>query len=333
MSQPFKDRGIDRRGFVAAAAMPAVGGVMAGIAKGENQDDKKKVAKPKPSLQLHVVGNGCPAPTPEHYGSSFILEFGSECLMVDCGPATTYKMTLMGIPLLKVGHVFLTHHHFDHNVDFPCFALTRWDQSKCTERPLKVYGPPPTQIFVQRLLGEEGAFVDDWKSRVEHPVSLEIFKRRGGVLPRPAPAVEAKDVAPGKIAEGESWAATATHVHHVEPGLESLAYRFDTDHGSIVFAADCGDCHTLRELARGADTLVIGCVYVGHSERYSDIVTGSGEAADIAQAAGVRRLILSHAAPGFSKPEMKQKAIADAAQTFKGKILFPGELTTVDLIA
>ncbi len=331
MREPSENHGIDRRQFVAAAAMPALGGMMAAAAEEQNQADQTETAEPKPPLKLHVVGNGCPAPTAEHYGSSFIVEVGSECLMVDCGPATTYKMALMGIPLLRVGHVFLTHHHFDHNVDFPCFALTRWDQSKCTEPPLAVYGPPPTETFVERLLGEEGAFVDDWKSRVEHPVSLEIFKRRGGVLPRPAPAVEAKDVGPGKIAEGDSWVASATRVHHVEPGLESLAYRFDTDHGSIVFGADCGDCHTLRELARGADTLVIGCVYVGHSTRYSDIVTGSGEAADVAQAAGVRRLILSHAAPGFSKPELKEKAIADAGQIFEGEVIFPDELTTVEL--
>ena len=70
---------------------------------------------------------------------------------------------------------------------------------------------------------------------------------------------------------------------------------------------------------------------MGHSERYSDIVTGSGEAADVAQAAGVRRLILSHAAPGFSKPELKEKAIADAGGTFEGEVLFPDELTTVEL--
>lgn len=333
MRESSENHTIDRRQFVVAAAAPAVGTALAANAQGKTRASAKETAKSKPALQLHVVGNGCPAPTPEHFGSSFVLEVGSECLMIDCGPATTYKMTLMGISPGRVGHVFFTHHHFDHNVDFPCFALTRWDQSKCTEPPLKVFGPSPTRAFVERLLGEQGAFVDDWKSRVEHPVRLAIFKRRGGVLPRPAPAVEAKDAGPGETVRTDSWAARATRVHHVEPGLESLAYRFDTGHGSIVFAADCGDCPALRELARGADTLVIGCVYVGRSKKYSDIITGSGEAADVARASGVRRLILSHAAPGFSKPEMKQKAIADAAQSFKGNILFPDELTTVDLIA
>ncbi|HUT90524.1 MAG TPA: MBL fold metallo-hydrolase [Thermoguttaceae bacterium] len=112
--------------------------------------------------------------------------------MVDCGPGTTYKMGRMGLRPGRVGHLFFTHHHFDHNCDFPCFALTRWDLSKGTEPPLKVYGPPPTRAFVERLPGKEGAFFDDWNSRIQHPVSQAIHKRRGGGLPRPAPAIVAR---------------------------------------------------------------------------------------------------------------------------------------------
>ena len=266
---------------------------------------------------------------PDRYGSSFILEVGKDCLMVDCGPATTYKMTKMGIPPGKVGHLFFTHHHFDHNVDFPCFALTRWDMSDGTGPPLKVYGPPPTRTFVERLLGEEGAFVDDWKSRIQHPVSQKIFVRRGGVLPRPAPALDVKDVGPGKIAESDSWVVTAARVHHVEPGLESLAYRFDTDQGSIVFAGDCGDCKSLRQLSQDAHTLVIGCVYIGYKKAYDGIITGTGDVAEIARASGVRRVILSHAAPGLGSGKRRKRAIADVARNYDGDVLFPDELTTV----
>ena len=98
-------------------------------------------------MRLHVLGGGCPQPTPERYGSSFILEVGADPVMVDCGPGTTCKMARMGIMPNQVGHVFLTHHHFDHNVDLPCLALTRWDLSKGAEPPLEVYGPPPTHAF------------------------------------------------------------------------------------------------------------------------------------------------------------------------------------------
>lgn len=285
-------------------------------------------------MRLHVLGSGCPVPASECYGSSFILEVGADLVMVDCGPATTYKMARMGIMPGQVGHVFFTHHHFDHNVDFPCFALSRWDLSKGTEPPLKVYGPPPTRAFVELLLGKDGPFFDDWNSRIRHPVSLEIHKMRGGVLPRPAPSIATEDVGPGKIAESDSWVATGARVHHVEPWLESLAYRFDTDQGSILFAGDCGDCKELRQIAQGVETLVIACTHFGRSETTAltaDVITGTPEVAEIAQGAGVRRVILTHVSPNFSKPGMKERAIADVARTYSGAIFFPDELTTVAL--
>jgi len=76
---------------------------------------------------------------------------------------------------------------------------------------------------------------------------------------------------------------------------------------------------------------VVACVYIGRSTAYADIITGTAEVAEIALASGVRRVILSHAAPGFSKPDRKERAIADVARTYSGTVLFPDELTTVDL--
>ena len=285
-------------------------------------------------MRLHVVGSGCPQPTPDWYGSSFVLEIGTDFVMVDCGPATTYKMVGMGIMPGQVGNVFFTHHHFDHNADFPCFALTRWDLSKGTEAPLRVYGPPPTRAFVERLLGEEGAFFDDWASRVSHPASQEVHRRRGGLLPRPPPAIEAKDVGPGKIAEADAWIAVAERVHHVEPGLQSLAYRFETDEGSVLFAGDCGDCEELRQMATGVDTLVMACALLGRSEADAalrDVITGSSDVADIAHESGAQRVILTHASPGITKPGGRESAVAEVARTYSGAIFFPDERATVDL--
>jgi ribonuclease BN (tRNA processing enzyme) len=286
------------------------------------------------SMRLHVVGNGCPQPTPEWCGSAFVLELGDEMVLVDCGPATTYKLARMGIRATQVGRVFLTHHHFDHNVDLPCFALTRWDLSTGGEPPLEVYGPPPTRAFVDRLLGADGAFADDLIARIEHPASHQVHLARGGELPRPGLAIEAADVGPGKVVESDTWAVTAERVHHVEPWLESLVYRFDTDAGSILFAGDCGDCPELRAFAQGVDTLVVACAYTARSGLHQDmthVITGATEAAEIAQASGVGRVVLTHVSPAFCRPGVKEQAIAEAARIYTGEIQLPDELTTVDL--
>jgi ribonuclease Z len=235
----------------------------------------------------------------------------------------------------QIADVFFTHHHFDHNADFPCFALTRWDLSQGTEPPLRVYGPPPTRTFVERLFGENGAFADDLESRIRHPASQEVHRRRGGVLPRPGLAIEVEDIEPGKVAETDAWVATAERVHHVEPWLESLVYRFDTEDGSILFAGDCGDCEELRRMASGVGTLVIACALLGRREADAalhDVITGSSDVADIARESGAQRVILSHASPGITRPGARESAIAEVAQACSAAVLFPEELTTIDVM-
>jgi len=285
-------------------------------------------------MRLHIVGTGCPDARAERYGSAFVLEIADHSILIDCGPATTYKMARMGIDPRDVRQVFFTHHHFDHDADFPCFALTRWDQSRGDEPPLEVYGPPPTEAFIEALLGEKGAFATDWKSRVDHPASHACHQLRGGVMPRPAPAIRARDISPGLVAETESWTAAAAVVHHVEPTMISLAYRFDTDQGSIAFAGDCADCEALRKIAAGAENLVVACTHFGSPParpEIVDVIAGTSEVAAIAQQAEVGRVVLTHMSPNFARPGVRERAIAEVARSYGGAILCPDELTTVDL--
>jgi len=284
-------------------------------------------------MRLHIVGTGCPDARADAFGSAFALELEDECLLVDCGPATTYKLARMGIVPGRIDHVFLTHHHFDHNVDLPCFLLSRWDQSKGTEPALRVLGPEPTSAFVKRLLGEGGAFETDWRSRVTHAASHWCHRARGGVFPRPAPAVEAHDIDTGFCLEVGRWSVRAARVKHVEPTMVSLAYRFDTPAGSIVFAGDCADCEALRELSHDADNLVVACTHFGPpmSPAITEVIAGTPDVAAIARAAGVKRLILSHTSPNFAQPGEKEKAVAAVARDCDAEIVFPAELATVDL--
>ena len=121
-------------------------------------------------------------------------------------------------------YLFFTHHHFDHDIDYPCFLLCRWDQSIGKENRLQVFGPDLTERITEGILGENGLFAHDWKARVNHPLSQAVFVNRGGTLPRPAPSVDARDVGPGKVFSGPDWEVTAAPAEHVQalarlPGL------------------------------------------------------------------------------------------------------------------
>ena len=114
------------------------------------------------------------------------------------------------------GHIVLpglvnTHHHFDHDVDYPCFLLCRWDQSIGKENILKVFGPTLTEKITQDIIGEGGVFSHDWKARINAPVSQTVYVNRGGTLPRKPPDVFAKDVIAGKVFSGDTWEVTAAN--------------------------------------------------------------------------------------------------------------------------
>ncbi len=284
--------------------------------------------------RLYLLGTGTPTPTEKRFGTSHVLQLGDEYVMIDCGPAATHKLVKAGLWPTQVDHLFFTHHHFDHNADYPCFLLCRWDQSTGRENKLHVWGPEPTALITQRLIGSDGAYACDWQARVGAPVSQAVHRNRGGSLPRPAPEVHVTDVGPGLVAGQDGWSVTAAEVGHVEPFLRSLAYRFDSPAGSIAFAGDTGSVAAVTELARGCDALVVNCWDLqermdANGEHPGQ--TGTIDAANMAKGAGARTLILTHTGPALCEPAATEKGIAEIAAAFDGRIIFAEELMTLEL--
>ena len=283
--------------------------------------------------RIYFVSSGTPTPTKSRFGTCYVLQLGDEFLMFDCGPAATHKLVKMGLFPTQIDYLFFSHHHFDHNVDYPCFLLCRWDQSVGKENTLQVWGPPPTEWITEHLIGPEGAFNHDWRARVGHPGSQEIFENRGGVLPRPEPAVIVNDIQSGSVIKRDRWTVTAAKTQHIEPWMPTLAYRVDSNGQSIVFTGDTGPCRSVVALAEEADTLLIHCW--DHQETMkrneAGMITGTIAAAEFAKEAGVRRLILAHQGPNLDRPGSKEKAIADMARIFDGELIFSEESLIIEI--
>ncbi len=283
---------------------------------------------------VHILGAGTPTPTPTRFGSSYVVVLNGQHLMVDCGPAATHKLVKAGLWPTAVDHLFFTHHHFDHDIDYPCFLLCRWDQSIGKENRLQVYGPTLTETVTERILGEDGAFSHDWKARVNHPLSQRVHVNRGGTLPRKPPDVMAQDIGPGLVSSGPDWQMTAAPAEHVQPYLDSLAYRLDTSQGSIVFTGDTQPCAPVVELARGADLMLCMCwddqavmLQTGEAEGQC----GTTGAARMAQEAGVKRLAVVHIGPHLATHGPMEKGIGDMAAIYDGDLIFADELSVVEL--
>ena len=283
---------------------------------------------------LHLISAGTPTPTPARHGTCYVMRVGEDSLMFDCGPAATHKMVKAGLYPTQVDYLFFTHHHFDHCSDFPCFYLTRWDQGTGREGRLAIYGPPPLEDIVARLVGPDGVYSLDWKSRVAHPHSQALHVKRGGALPRPEPECDVYEVGPGEVARREGWRVSAARASHHQPWLECLSYRVDTDEGAVVITGDTRPCPEVSELSRGADTMVV------NTWEHQDImeetegepsIAGTLEAARMAAEAGARTLIVAHTGAHLAAPGSRERGIADMARIFSGRIIFGEELMAVEL--
>ena len=116
-----------------------------------------------------ILGSGTPTPHTARWGTSFLVGIGGEGMMFDCGFAATYKLAQAGFMATQVDNLFFTHHHSDHDADYPSFLLTRFDMSIGKENQLNVYGPTLTEQLTERLLGEGLALI-----LFDHPVPAAL---------------------------------------------------------------------------------------------------------------------------------------------------------------
>ena len=280
---------------------------------------------------ITMIGTGAPRLSPERYGSSLAIEANGDLVLMDCGPATTYKMLQHGLSPTDVSALLITHHHYDHTADVANMLLAHWEPSFKDYEPPRVIGPQPTARFVDLLVGPEGAFRPDIDARRFSPQSQFLFERRGGTLPRPelvtnVTEIEARPSAP--LPEG--WEMWTGHAQHVQPYLDSIAYRVEVAGKSIVFTGDTEYCPEIIELADGADLLITMCCDV-EPIGAKPAQMGTEGAGRIAAEANVKKVILTHSGPNISYPGGQERAVGEVAKMYDGEIFFAFEGLKVTL--
>lgn len=251
-----------------------------------------------------------------------VILVGQEPLLFDCGEGATRQLQRAGIPPVDVKHLCFTHHHFDHNTDYPYFALSTWLKGR--PENLRVYGPPGTAHFSHSFFGPEGAFRDDLTARTTSRGSQSIRILRGG-KPLEWIGVDVTEIAAaGTICSTDRWSVAAAPTDHGQPFFGTLAYRVDAQEKSIVIAVDSAPTQSVVDLAKGADILIHDCSV---SEEFRDrfglgrVHSGPSSAAEVAVRAGVRKLVLTHFLPEFDRPELLADMVREAQRVFPGEVI------------
>ena len=285
-------------------------------------------------LRLRLIGTGTPAPRAERAGACCLLEAGANAFLVDCGPGSVRRLIEAGISSTSITHLFLTHLHYDHCMDYAYLALLRWDQGGGQAAELPVFGPAPLERMTQLLFKDDGVYGPDLRARIQHPCSQCVHQRRGGSLPRLSPRPQVTELADGSRIQINGWEVAAAEMLHVQPYLTTLAYRFAAGGLSIVFSADTAPNPRLTALAKGAEVLIHMCHFLNGVERDARLTascSGHLDAARTAAEAGVKTLVLVHMAEHFDDPGTRERALDEAAGVFKGRIVWGEDLLDIPL--
>ena len=280
-------------------------------------------------MKLTLLGTGTPAPSLTRQSSGYLIEVGDDTIVIDHGPGAHHRLLESGHRAVDVSHLFFSHLHYDHCVDYPRLLLQRWDQGAGRIAELEVFGPPPIGRMTEQLIGTDGVFAADIRARIEHQSSIDVFQERGGTLPRLRPEPRVRELRAGDVVQGSDWTMTVGHAQHVQPYLECLSYRLDSSEGSICYSGDSGLCDELTALAEQCDILIMMNHHFSGtepSESYRRACGNHVDNAQLAQRAGVKTLVLTHILPQLDEPGMREKVMHEIQQVFKGRVVWGEDL-------
>lgn len=296
-------------------------------------------------LKLTFLGTGAACPTLDRNVTSIALTREGETMLFDCGEGTQRQMMRYGVSF-TFRDIFFTHFHSDHLLGVTgllrTLGLLNIFGEEVRREPLTLYGPKGAQRILTHAL-ELGI------ERVKFPVEIVELKpgdrvKRDDYDITTFPTEHRADTIgytltehtrlgrfnPDKarelgLPEGPLWGKI-----HKGESVESPSGRIVTPAElvgepragrTVVISGDTRPVEALRDAARGADLLIHEATF-SQADVARAIETGHStalEAAEIAAAAGVRRLVLTHISARYSReaPEL----LAEARGAFEETVI------------
>ena len=272
-------------------------------------------------LSVTFLGTSAARPTVERNVSALALQREGETLLFDCGEGTQRQMMRYGVSF-ALSEIFFTHFHADHFLGMIGLVRTLGLQGRA--EPLRLYGPRGAKQVLNNalLLGVEkvpfgveiqevkpGAVIGERQGfsiaafATDHGAgsigyALVEAERYGKFDPAKARALE--------IPEGPLWGKLQRgEAVELADGRKLTA---DSVVGprrpgrKVVITGDTAPCASVVDAAAGADLLVHEATF-GEEEKdraKETFHSTAREAAQVAKAAKVRKLVLTHLSARYS---------------------------------
>ena len=270
-------------------------------------------------MRVTFLGTAAARPTVGRNVTSLLVQREGDVLMFDCGEGTQRQMMRYGTGF-SFSDVFFTHLHADHFLGI--IGLLRTLGLQAREEPIDLWAPAGTEQILEQAVG----------LGVER-VPFEV--RIHGVEPGEKVMRDGYDVVPFKVSHGgkaHGWAVIEHErlgrfdaararelgipegplwgkLHHgqaVEVGGRTITPAEVVGQPrpgrKLVISGDTRPCQATRDVAANADLLIHEATFADdEAERAAHTGHSTArEAAGVAAAAGVLRLVLTHFSPRYA---------------------------------
>jgi ribonuclease Z len=291
------------------------------------------------AVELDVVflGTSGSMPTARRGLPATLVRRGGERLLFDCSEGTQRQLLRSDVGLVDLEEIFLTHYHADHYLGLPgmlkTFALRGRDV------PLTIYGPPGLgelmgtlrRVFGRLTYAVNAVELEAGERLERDGYEIEVFPVSHGVTAVGYAIVEAArpgrfdvevaerlGVPPGRerglLQRGET--VTLEDGRVVEPSDVLGSPRAGR---KVVLSGDTAPAASVVEAAAGAELLVHEATFLA-DERVRARETShstAGEAALVAQEAGVKLLALTHVSTRY----FAHQVLEEATQLFPSTVV------------
>ncbi len=283
-------------------------------------------------IEIIFLGTSSGIPTKYRGHPAIALVRNGEILIFDCGEGTQRQLVFAGLSIMKISKIFITHLHADHFAGL--IALPQSMYLLGRRKPLYVYGPEGIEELGEIILklagyeldfeikfitAEEGVICEERDYiikaiKVNHSIPTLAYcyeeKPKRKFLVEKAKALGLK---PGpwykKLQMGqeifyEGRLIKPDDVTKVVKGKK------------IVYSGDTAYCEKLIEFAKDADLLIHEATYASDmQERAREVMHSTCiDAAKIAKAANVKKLILTHISARYKDAS---KLLEEARKIFR----------------
>ena len=270
-------------------------------------------------IELQVLGSGGPEMQGKRASSSYLIwRDGKARVLVDSGGGSALRFGQAGAQMTDLDIALFTHLHVDHSADFPALVKSSYFEDR--RRPLPVLGPPGSEAFpsivefVRVLFDDKRGtyrYLSDYLTGTESSYAIqprEIKLKHG----------EVREV----FADKDLKVSATPMVHGRVP---AIAWRVEIGARAIAFSGDTSGEGALAKLAAQADLFVAhNAVPEGATGIERKLHMPPSVIGEIAQAAAVKKLVLSHRMLRTLGKE--PQTLASIAKAYTGPTVFADDL-------